>query len=88
VAPESAIGGPLALVRDGDLIELDVPARRLELRVTEEEMALRRREWRPRDPVYPRGYGLLFARHVTQADKGCDFDFLEGSQLIPEPEIH
>jgi dihydroxy-acid dehydratase len=88
VAPESAIGGPLALVRDGDLIELDVPARRLELRVTKEEMALRRREWRPRDPVYPRGYGLLFARHVTQADKGCDFDFLEGSQLIPEPEIH
>ena len=88
VAPESAAGGPLAFVRDGDVIELDVPARRLELRVSDEELAARRRAWQPRATIYPRGYGALFARHVTQADKGCDFDFLEGQAPIPEPEIH
>jgi dihydroxyacid dehydratase/phosphogluconate dehydratase len=88
VAPESAAGGPLALVRDGDIIELDVSERRIELRVSEEEMAARRGAWQPRPTIYPRGYGALFARHVTQADKGCDFDFLEGHAPIPEPEIH
>ncbi len=88
VAPESFVGGPLAFVRDGDLIELDVPARRLTLRVSDEELAHRRAGWKPREVNYPRGYGRIYARHVTQADKGCDFDFLEGTAPIPEPEIH
>jgi dihydroxy-acid dehydratase len=88
VAPESFVGGPLAFVRDGDLIELDVPARRLTLRVSDEEMARRRADWKPREVNYPRGYGKLFARHVSQADKGCDFDFLEGTEPTVEPEIH
>jgi dihydroxy-acid dehydratase len=88
VAPESFIGGPLALVRDGDIIELDVPARRLSLQVSDEELATRRAAWTPRPAQYPRGYGQLYARHVTQADKGCDFDFLEGTAPIADPEIH
>jgi dihydroxyacid dehydratase/phosphogluconate dehydratase len=88
VAPESFIGGPLALVRDGDVIELDVPGRRLSLRISDEEMAARRAEWKPREVAYPRGYGHLYARHVTQADRGCDFDFLEGTAPILDPEIH
>jgi dihydroxy-acid dehydratase len=88
VAPESFVGGPLALVRDGDVIELDVPARRLTLQVAAEEMALRREAWRPREVPYRRGFGALYARHVTQADKGCDFDFLQGTDPVPEPEIH
>jgi len=88
VAPESFIGGPLAFVRDGDIIELDVPGRRLSLRISEEEMAARRAEWKPREVAYPRGYGHLYARHVTQADRGCDFDFLEGTAPIADPDIH
>jgi dihydroxy-acid dehydratase len=88
VAPESFVGGPLALVREGDLIELDVPARQLTLKVPEEELARRRSEWRPRDFPHPRGFGALYARHVTQANRGCDFDFLEGTAPVPEPEIH
>jgi dihydroxy-acid dehydratase len=88
VAPESFVGGPLAFVRDGDVIELDVPERSLTLRVGDEEMARRRAAWRPPESIYPRGWGALFSRHVTQADKGCDFDFLEGTAPIPEPEIH
>jgi len=87
VAPESFVGGPLAFVRDGDLIELDVPARRLTLRVSDEELAQRRAGWKPREVDYPRGYGRIYARHVTQADKGCDFDFLEAGPATPEPEI-
>jgi dihydroxy-acid dehydratase len=88
VAPESFIGGPLAFVRDGDLIELDVPARKLELRVSEEEMARRRAGWQRAEYPYTRGWTALYAQHVTQADKGCDFDFLEGTAPTPEPEIH
>jgi dihydroxy-acid dehydratase len=88
VAPESFVGGPLALVQDGDEIELDVPARRLELRVDEAELGRRRAAWQPAPPPYARGFGALFSRHVTQADKGCDFDFLEGTASVPEPEIH
>jgi dihydroxy-acid dehydratase len=88
VAPESFVGGPLALVRDGDIIELDVPARRLTLRVSDDELAARRAEWRPREVAYPRGFGRMYARHVTQANRGCDFDFLEGTAPIEEPEIH
>ena len=88
VAPESFVGGPLALVRDGDIIELDVAARRLALQVSDDELARRRSAWKPRQTPYPRGYGHLYARHVTQANKGCDFDFLEGTAPIAEPEIH
>jgi dihydroxy-acid dehydratase len=88
VAPESFVGGPLAFVRDGDIIELDVPARRLSLQVSDEELARRRASWTPRQVNYPRGYGHMYARHVTQADKGCDFDFLEGTAPIADPEIH
>ncbi|HET8549204.1 MAG TPA: IlvD/Edd family dehydratase [Bryobacteraceae bacterium] len=78
VTPESAIGGPLAAVRTGDLISLDVPSRRLELQVAGEEIARRLAEFRRPAPHYDRGYGRLFLEHVTQADRGCDFDFLRG----------
>jgi dihydroxy-acid dehydratase len=88
VAPESFVGGPLALVQNGDVIALDVPARSLTLRVDEAELARRRAAWKPPAPRYERGYGSMFSRHITQADKGCDFDFLEGVAPIPEPEIH
>jgi dihydroxy-acid dehydratase len=88
VAPESFVGGPLAFVRDGDIVELNVPERRLTLRVTDEEMARRRAGWTPRTVDYPRGFGRMYAQHVTQANRGCDFDFLEGTAPIAEPEIH
>ena len=88
VAPESFVGGPLAFVRDGDIIELDVQGRRLTLRVSDEELRRRRSEWTPREVQYPRGFGRMYARHVTQANRGCDFDFLEGTAPIAEPEIH
>jgi L-arabonate dehydrase len=78
VAPESAAGGPLALVRDGDEIALDVPRRTLTLRVDEAELARRRAAWTPRPPHFSRGYGRLFLDHVLQANEGCDFDFLRG----------
>ena len=79
VAPESFIGGPLALVQDGDLIELDVAARKLELKVSDAELARRRAAWKRPAPRYERGYGALYQQHITQADQGCDFDFLEGT---------
>jgi dihydroxy-acid dehydratase len=82
VAPESAVGGPLALVRDGDEIELDVPARRLTLRVPGDELARRRAAWTPRPPHFTRGYGRLFLDHVLQAHQGCDFDFLRGGTPV------
>jgi L-arabonate dehydrase len=82
VAPESAVGGPLALVRDGDEIELDVPNRSLTLRVTDEELARRRAEWRPRAPHFTRGYGRMFLDHVLQANEGCDFDYLRGGTPV------
>ena len=88
VSPESYIGGPLALVKDGDVIELDVTARKLELKVSEAELAQRREQWKPASPRYDRGFGALYAAHVTQADKGCDFDVLEFGAPTPEPEIH
>ena len=88
VAPESFVGGPLALVRDGDLVSLDVPARRLELKVGDAELARRRAAWTRPAPRYARGFGALYQQHITQADQGCDFDFLEGTAPTPEPEIH
>jgi dihydroxy-acid dehydratase len=88
VAPESFVGGPLALVQDGDLIELDVPGRKLTLKVSEVELERRRRAWTPPPPRYGRGYGRMFASHITQANEGCDFDFLETGASTPDPEIH
>ena len=88
VAPESHVGGPLALVRDGDLIELDVSARRLILHVSDEELDKRRADWQPQPAKYGRGYGALYLQHITQANEGCDFDFLETGPPVPEPEIH
>jgi L-arabonate dehydrase len=82
VAPESAVGGPLALVRDGDEIELNVPERRLTLRVSDEEFGRRRAAWKPRPPHFSRGYGQLFLNHVLQANEGCDFDFLRGQTPV------
>jgi dihydroxy-acid dehydratase len=88
VSPEASAGGPLALVRDGDLIELDVAARKLELKVSESELARRKAAWTPRAPHYARGYGAAFLSHVTQADKGCDFDFLHHGAPTPDPDTH
>jgi dihydroxy-acid dehydratase len=85
VAPESQVGGPLALVRDGDLITLDVPERLLRLEVSDEELASRRARWVPPAPVFERGYGALYSEHITQADQGCDFAFLSRAGKNPEP---
>lgn len=82
VAPESAVGGPLSLARTGDVIELDVPGRRLELRVDREELDRRRGEWQRPQPAYRRGYGRLFLDHVLQAPEGMDFDFLLGRDPV------
>ncbi len=87
VSPESHVGGPLALVQTGDEIELDVEARKLELLVSEEELAARRTAWTPPPRRYDRGYGKLFEKHVTQAQDGCDFDFLHRGEGTPEPPI-
>ncbi len=87
VSPEAAVGGPLALVRNGDTIRLDVPARRIELLVENDELRARRDQWSP-SPAHPgsdRGYLKLFLDHVQQADKGCDFDFLVKNQRPTEP---
>ena len=88
VSPESHVGGPLALVRDGDPIELDVPARRIHLDVSDAQLTQRRAAWRAPRPRYERGYGHLFCQHVTQAHEVCDFDFLQKRSEVPEPEIH
>ena len=78
VAPESAVGGPLALVQDGDMIELDVANRSLTLEVGEEELKRRAEAWTPRKPAAERGYVSLYIDHVLQADEGVDLDFLKG----------
>jgi dihydroxy-acid dehydratase len=88
VAPESAVGGPLALVRTGDLITLDVPARRITLEVSESELAARRSAWVAPPPRFARGWGKLSADQISQANDGCDFAVLEGTAPTPEPEIH
>lgn len=87
VAPESAIGGPLALVENGDMIELNIEQRSLNLLVDEEELERRRQNWTAPLPQYQRGYGAMFLKHVTQADSGCDFDFLHHGAETPDPEI-
>src|SRR5450631_2680593 len=90
VAPESFIGGPLALVRNGDLITLDVAARAINLDVPEAELAKRRAEWKQPETRFERGYGWMFTRHIKQANEGCDFDFLETGFGAPvgEPSIY
>jgi len=86
VAPESAVGGPLALITTGDIVDLDVAARSLNMRVSDAELAARRAAWKKPAQRYGRSYALLYQRHVSQADRGCDFDFLEG-RGAPEPPI-
>jgi dihydroxy-acid dehydratase len=88
VSPESYVGGPLALVRDGDLISLDVPNRTLNVLLAENELLARCAAWSRPAARFRRGYGFLYAAHVKQAHEGCDFDFLETDEDIPEPEIH
>ena len=90
VAPESFVGGPLALIRTGDIIELDVPARSLNVRLSEDELTERRAAWVAPEARYERGYGKMYIQHVEQADKGCDFDFLrtDFGATVPEPEIN
>ena len=90
VAPEAYVGGPLALLRAGDTVEMDIPARSLNMLVPDDELEARRAAWTPPPMRYGRGYGLMFSRHIEQADKGCDFDFLKtdyGPQ-IDEPAIN
>lgn len=88
VAPESFIGGPLALVRDGDTIHLDAANRKLDWCISEEEMRNRRSAWTAPPPRYARGYLSLYSERVSQANQGCDFDFLSRPGETPEPEIH
>jgi dihydroxy-acid dehydratase len=87
VSPEAAVGGPLALVHSGDLIAVDLAQRSLELRVDGAELARRRAAWRPTPSPFKRGYARMYVEHVTQAHEGCDFDFLQGAELTPEPPI-
>jgi len=89
-SPEAFIGGPLALVRTGDFISVDVPARRIHLDVSDDELARRKAAWVAPPPRYARGYGWMFSRHILQANEGCDFDFLETSfgAAVPEPAIY
>src|SRR5262249_19394488 len=90
VAPESYVGGPLALVKNGDRIALDVAARTIDLDVPEAELAKRRAAWRQPERRFERGYGWMFSKHIKQANDGCDFDFLETGFCAPigEPSIY
>lgn len=90
VAPESFIGGPLALLKTGDMVRLDLPQRRLDMLVSDTEIASRRAAWQAPPPRYERGYGYIFSKHVSQADEGCDFDFLQTDfgRTAGEPEIY
>lgn len=90
VAPEAHIGGPLAFVKNGDMISVDIAKRSLTFDVSDEELEARRASWTPPKPKYQRGYGWMFLKHIEQADKGCDFDFLrtEFGATVPEPDIY
>ena len=90
VAPEAAIGGPLALVKTGDMVRVDVPNRSIDMLVSDEELAARRAAWAAPEPKATRGYNWMFTRHIQQADKGCDFDYLETAfgRTAPEPDIY
>jgi dihydroxy-acid dehydratase len=89
-APEAYVGGPLALVRTGDTITVDVPARTIHLNISDEEFVRRKAAWAAPPRRYERGYGWMFGQHILQADQGCDFDFLETSFGAPvgEPVIY
>ncbi len=88
VAPEAYIKGPLAAVQTGDLISVDVEARSIHLHLSDEEITRRLRAWTPPERDYPRGFGKMYAEHTKQANEGCDFDFLEGTAKVKEPDIH
>ncbi|MEY2802371.1 MAG: dihydroxy-acid dehydratase [Pseudomonadota bacterium] len=88
VSPESAVGGPLALIRTGDLITLDIGARRLDVQLTEAEWTERRAAWKPPEQPYTRGWTRIYQQQVTQAHQGCDFDLLSGTAPTPEPPIY
>jgi len=88
ISPESAVGGPLALVQTGDMIAIDVASRRLDLQVSDAELARRRAQWTAPVSIFQRGFTQLYQQHVTQAHEGCDFDFLQGTQPTPEPVIY
>ena len=90
VAPESYIGGPLALIKNGDIIEVDIPERKLNVDISENELSNRREKWKEPEPRYERGYGYIYSKHIEQADKGCDFDFLKSDfgSTVKEPEIN
>ncbi|SNY91089.1 dihydroxy-acid dehydratase [Cohaesibacter sp. ES.047] len=88
VAPEAAVGGPLALVENGDIIKLDINAGRIDVEVDDEELARRRTAWKKPESPYSRSFAALYQQHVSQADKGCDFGFLEGTDPVPEPVIY
>ena len=89
ISPEAAVGGPLAALRTGDLVRLDVPERRLDLMVADDELQQRLRSWRPAPRRFRRGYYTMFLEHVLQAHEGCDFDFLRGQpgEAPYEPQI-
>jgi len=89
VSPESYIGGPLGLVQTGDRISIDVPARTINLEVSDDELAKRKAAWKQPAKRFERGYGWMFSRHIMQADQGCDFDYLETTfgAPVPEPDI-
>jgi len=88
VSPEAYIGGPLAALRTGDVISVDVDARAIGADLSDAAIAARLKDWSPPPRDYKRGFGKLSAMHIRQAHEGCDFDFLEGTAAIPEPEIH
>ena len=89
-SPEAFVGGPLALLKTGDMVELDIPARSLNMLVANEELVARRAAWVAPEPRYERGYGFMFTKHIEQADKGCDFDFLKTDfgAKVTEPAIN
>lgn len=87
VAPEAAVGGPLALVQTGDLIELNIEAGSLNMLVDDTELAQRREALKPTHQTFSRSRSALYQQHVTQADEGCDFDFLQSGSDVPEPPI-
>jgi dihydroxy-acid dehydratase len=90
VAPEAYVGGPLALLRSGDIVEINIPERSLNMKLSDAEIARRRAAWSAPEPRYGRGYGWMFAKHIEQADKGCDFDFLRADfgPPVDEPAIY
>ena len=90
VAPEAYIGGPLALIKNGDIIEVDIPNRKLSVDISESGMQKRRDQWAAPKSRFKRGYGYIYSKHIEQADKGCDFDFLrtDFGSAVKEPDIN